>query len=386
MNQVQPQIYINSVPTEVPLLAFGGVFAIAMLIGWLVGGNAICRYTGLTRWNAALLWLLAIVLSISFLFYERQVLRGHYDSTGIYEKFTLFMLVCVVLLPLLALPFVVRLYGKWVGGHLTDAEKLPGMNGVRAWLGVGNIICAVLLPICLWRVFGVSFFGAGALMFGLLLAYPLLNMASHSARPAPPLPVEDLSNEREKVLQLLEDGRITADESAELLNALSHSAPRPPKPVTEMNPQRKMVLLGAALLLIGFFLPWFSFNPGQEASRMFTQMQQSMNPQIPMNGAPVINYPQFNTTFRIGGGDVAHGLGWWILLLGIGAAVLPFFATNLDSQLQKKAIMAALGIGAVILLYLFTNNLRYISIGVLFVLAGYVLELVGTLQERPAAH
>ena len=99
-----------------------------------------------------------------------------------------------------------------------------------------------------------------------------------------------------------------------------------------------------------------------------------------------MNYPQFNTTFRIGGGDVAHGLGWWILLLGIGAAVLPFFATNLDSQLQKKAIMAALGIGAVILLYLFTNNLRYISIGVLFVLAGYVLELVGTLQERPAAH
>jgi hypothetical protein len=253
---------------------------------------------------------------------------------------------------------------------------------VRAWLGVGNVICAVLLPICLSSIYGVSLSALLALTFGLLLAYPLLNMASQSAQPAPAAQPEDLSHEREKVLQLLEAGKITADESAELLNALSHSAPEPAKPATGINPARKMVLLGAVLLLVGFFLPWFSVNTAEEANRLQSQLQQSMNQQIPVN-LPIFSQPGW--TVRMCGGDIAHGLGWWILLLGGAAAVLPFFATNLSGELQKKVTLGCLGVGAIILLYLFTNNLRYVSIGIVFGLAGYVLELIGTLQERPLA-
>jgi hypothetical protein len=216
-----------------------------------------------------------------------------------------------------------------------------------------------------------------ALTFGLLLAYPLLNMGSQSTRPMTVSPAEDLSKEREKVLQLLEAGKISAVESAELLNALGHSAPLPSKPAAEINPQRKIVLLGAALLLFGFFLPWFTMNPGEEMNRLFSQFEQSKNIAQQMQMS--------ENTVRVSGGDIDHGLGWWILLLGIGSAVLPFFATTLESSMQKKIILAALGVGAILLIYTLSEAIEYVSFGILLVLAGYVLELVGTLKERPTA-
>ena len=372
----QPHFMISqeSGPYLAPLIGF---FIVAMLIGWLVAGTAICRYTGLPRGKSALIWMLAIGLSIGLVLFERAVFIGRYHYTGIAEDFTPFKQVCAMLLPLLALPFAVRLYRKWIGGHLTEGEKLPGIDGVRAWLGVGNVTCAILIPICVWAVSGFSPFAIMALTFGLLLAYPLLNMGSQSTRPMTVSPAEDLSKEREKVLQLLEAGKISAVESAELLNALGHSAPLPSKPAAEINPQRKIVLLGAALLLFGFFLPWFTMNPGEEMNRLFSQFEQSKNIAQQMQMS--------ENTVRVSGGDIDHGLGWWILLLGIGSAVLPFFATTLESSMQKKIILAALGVGAILLIYTLSEAIEYVSFGILLVLAGYVLELVGTLKERPTA-
>ena len=297
----------------------------------------------------------------------------------------LLCIACAALLPLLALPFLARLYRKWIGGHLTDAEKLPGIDGVRAWLGVGNVICAGLIPICVWQVFDYSPIGFWALTFGALLVYPLLNMASDSAQPAPVVPVEDLSSEREKVLQLLETGKISAADSAELLNALAHSAPPPAQPAAEIKPQRKLVLIGAAVLLVGFFLPWFNINPGAMLNEAASQFQQNINQMLPGNGLPQMNLPLQTGSVLVHAGDLEHGLGWWILALGMIAAVLPFFATTLEASLQKKIILAALGIGVILLLYLLSDAIRYVSFGLLLVLAGYALEVVGTLKERPAA-
>ena len=255
---------------------------------------------------------------------------------------------------------------------------------MRAWLGVGNIICAVLIPISVWQVFGYSPIGFLALTFGALLACPLFNMASDSAQPAAAAPAEDLSKEREKVLQLLEAGKISAADSAELLNALAHSAPPPAsKPATEMHPQRKLVLIGAAVLLLGFFLPWFAVNPNAEANEMSAQFQRNMNQMMPGNAMPNLSLP--DTTLQIHAGDIPHGLGWWILAMGMIAAVLPFFATTLESSMQKKIILAALGVGAILLIYLLSDALRYVSFGILLVLAGYALEIAGTLKERPLA-
>lgn len=338
------------------------------------------RYTGLSGGQSALLCLLAAGLAVGLFFFVGTMAR----NSGMRPVFQ--ELICTALFSFLAVPFVTQLYRKWIGGHLTEAEKLSGMDGVRAWLGFGNIVCASLIPICVWQVFGYSPIGFWALTFGALLAYPLLNMASDSAQPAPAAPAEDLSNEREKVLQLLEAGKISAVESAELLNALAHSAPQSAhKAVSEINPQRKMVLFGAALLLIGFFLPWFSINPNAEANEMAAHFQQSMNQMMPGNPVSQINLSLPNANVQIHAGDLAHGLGWWILALGMIAAVLPFFATTFEASMQKKIILAALGVGAILLVYLLSDAIRYVSFGILLVLAGYALEIVGTLKERPLA-
>ena len=118
----------------------------------------------------------------------------------------------------------------------------------------------------------------------------------------------------------------------------------------------------------------------------FHQFQQSMNKQMPLNAPETFtDLGQWDRTVRINGGDIGHGLGWWILLLGIGAAVLPFFATTLEASMQKKIILTALGIGAILLVYTLSDAVRYVSFGIVLALAGYVLELVGTLKERPVS-
>jgi hypothetical protein len=366
-----------------PILIVPIIAALLVAILW-IGTIIYRRYTGLTRGQSALLFLVSASAAICLLGYENQVhTRDSGDSRAILISF------CAILFPLLVVPFAIQLYRKWIGGHLTEAEKLPNTGGVRAWLGAGNVLCAALIPVCVNQLFDLSFIAMLTLTFGLLLAYPLLNIAARSAQPAAAAPAEDLSSEREKVLQLLEAGKITADESAELLNALGHTtAPTRMKPAGGITAHRKIILLGAALVLIGFFLPWISVNTAEEANRLQSQLQQSMNQQMPVNLQVPMNPPTFSQpgwTVRLCGGDITHGLGWWILLLGVAAAVLPFFATNLSGELQKKVTLGCLGVGAIILIYLFTNNLRYVSVGILFGLAGYVLELIGTLQERPAA-
>jgi hypothetical protein len=243
-----------------------------------------------------------------------------------------FYAVSAALLPLLALPFLIRLYHKWIRGQLTDAEKLPGVDGLRAWLTMGNLVCAGIIPVCVWRTFDVSLPTMYVVTFGLLLAYPVFSLASAAPQPVPAGPTEDLSTEREKVLQLLEAGKISADESAELLNALGQSVPQRPAPANEMDlsPARKIVLLGAALLVVGFILPWFVVNPGAEANEIIAKLQQSM--QVSTGSAlPQMNLSLPTGTAQVHAGDLRNGLGWWILLLGIGAAALPL-ASKADAM------------------------------------------------------
>jgi hypothetical protein len=365
----------NPITIAVPLAAF-------IVFGILGESFAYRRYTGLKHWQSVLLGLFTAALAGLFCVYYHEELRRRLQL-GRNDDDVALTACASIILPLLVFPFAVRLYHKWISGQLTDAEKLPGLDGVRAWLGVGNLVCATLIPVCVWLLFGTSLAIMFALTFGLLLAYPIFTLASAAPPPAPAAPAEDLSAEREKVLQLLETGKITADESAELLNALGQSVPPRAPLVTEkeLSPPQKIVLLGAALLLLGFFLPWFAINPGQMLNEMV--LRQSMGGgTMPANVMPHV---LDNGAVQIHAGDVAHGLGWWVLALGIGAAVLPFFATNLKPELQKKVILAALAIGAFLLVYLLSDALRYVRIGVILAMAGYALELVGTLKERPQA-
>ncbi len=123
------------------------------------------------------------------------------------------------LLPYFAIPLGVNLYRKWILNTVTEQEKIPGIDGVRTWLGVGNIICILGTALFYWLGFAGSFW---IMLIGLLLAtiaYPIINMFTHLPKPATKR--DDLSQARERIFKLLEDGKISAEESKELLQALN---------------------------------------------------------------------------------------------------------------------------------------------------------------------
>ncbi len=364
-----------------PILAIFLFTALAVLIGAviLLGGNLYGRYLRISRGKAALLLIATIFAAIGFGVWRANELNNLHSMEpvrlfGDRDLDETLWVILAVLLPFVAVPFLAKLYLTWIAGQVTDAEKSPGREGIRAWLRGGNLLCAVLISLSLWLGFGYSFWMALTLTLMAILAYPVWNMTMETTAPQAAAPAGDtLSPDRERVLKMLDDGKITAPESAELLNALAHSAPAR-APQSAPAPHRKMVWLGAALVVIAFFLPWFAINPQQTMNDAIRRMPFSQFG---------IAAPQFEgMTVYVAGGDLAHGLGWCVLLLGVAAAALPFVAANLDSQTCQKVSLIALGIGAIILLYLLTENIRFVSIGILLALAGYALEFIGVLKAR----
>jgi hypothetical protein len=365
------------------------ILAIVTILFVFFGASRIQRFLDISRGRAVLLFLLSLIAGIAAGVYRYWMLDHRPEFR--WEKpvpgwsFGISIL-CAGLMVALAIPFVAKLYLKWIGGRLTDAEKTPGMEGVRAWLQGGNLVGAMLLSVCAWLGFGFSFWSVLALTLMALVIYPLLNFAFVTGAPSK-TPEESSSSERDRVLRMLDEGKINAHESAELLNALAVAQPHHRTQSSPISPKRKLVLAGLAILLIGFFLPWFSYNPGQEASRVMGEMQANMNRMVPAN-------PGFNAPFASGlktasvsisGGDIRYGLGWLVLLLGIAAAALPYIAGNLHARDQFKATMAGLAIGAVILIYLLTQNMRFVSVGILLAMVGYVLQFLGTVEQKQSS-
>lgn len=349
------------------------------------------RYLGISRRAAAGLFFLSLAGGLAAGAYRVWQLDRelHIRFNRSDEWPHVLTVVCTGLLVAVAIPFAAKLYLKWIGGQLTDAEKAPGAEGVRAWLRGGNLFCALLISVCAAQGFGVSFWSVLALTLLALLIYPLMNFATLATAPAAASKHDPTAGERERVLKMLDEGKITAHESAELLNALSLAAHPAPAPTASLNPSRKLVLAGLVILLLGFFLPWFSYNPGQEANRMVGEFQNNIGQVMPAGkevffpfGPAALKTP----TVRVAGGEIRYGLGWVVVLLGIAAASLPFFAGNMRSQDQFKATLAGLALGALVMLYLLTQNMRYVSIGLLLAMVGYALQFVGTLKERQWRH
>lgn len=300
------------------------------------------------------------------------------------NEMALLIFACTALLIIFAVPLGIKLYRAWTGIQVSPEEKSPGGIGVRAWLTPGNLIVSALVAGCAAGAYDYQFFGVFALLVGCLLIQPLINTASVPAPAPAAAPESTLTAEREKVLSLLENGRITAEESADLLNALGSTSQtvKPPAPVSR---QQRMALVGAGLVLLGFFLPWFSYNPGKELSRMTGQMQgmaQGFMPEgMSMPGMPAIA----TQTLNISGGDIGKGLGWLVLLLGLGVAALPHVAATMDAATRRMISFISLGIGGIVLLWLVSQNLRLINVGLILALAGYAVEFLGLLNPRPRA-
>lgn len=306
-------------------------------------------------------------------------------------------IVCSGLLVLFAVPLGLKLYLAWMGIHISEEEKAPGAAGIRAWLSPANVIFAGLTAGCAAWGYGCQFFGVLLLLIGALLIQPLIGSMKAAQPLSQPQPSPTLAPEREKVLSMLEAGKITAEESAELLNALgaTQSAASADKPAP-ISSQQRLALLGAGLVLVGFFLPWFSINLGKEVEQVMQGLQGALSNfpgiHLPQNIPGLGGFPagsgnapvRLSTpTIQIRGGDVDHGLGWLVLVLGLGTAVLPIAAKQLEPSLRRTISLVALGACAIILLYLIVDNFRIINAGAPIALVGIVIELL-SLVVKPA--
>ncbi len=363
-----------------------GLVAISIVL-ILVGMPLCIRFLKLPRGSRFLAWLLTLALGAwTVLRYLRRVNHFGQLPAETFWRQTSELLGGVVLV-LAGVSLLVLLYRKWIANDLSPEERAPGPEGIRAWLGVENLVCCGLIAWGAWLGYGYSFWAILVLTLGALLAYPLITTVMQSAAPvaAAGEPRADLASERERVLQLLEAGKITADESAQLLNALGETVRAPLAMDGPISQPRKLILIGGVLLLVGFFLPWFALNLGDELGRM-TERIGEMVPQGFGMSAPVSFPASIKTgTVRIAGGDINHALGWYVLLLGLGAAALPFARLGFDRATETKIALAALAIGAIVLLYLLTQNFRFASVGIVMATAAYALILAGTLRENHRA-
>jgi len=102
---------------------------------------------------------------------------------------------------------------------------------------------------------------------------------------------------------------------------------------------------------------------------------------MPMPGLSLPD-AKFNTpSVSISGGDIQKGLGWMALLLAAAAALIPYITARLDEATLRMVRMLCLGLGSLIVLYLLTNNIRYVGIGLVIAVSGYIVEIIGVVRE-----
>lgn len=369
------------------------------------------RYTGMKLSTATLALLGGLVVGVFQAFHRARAiepfLRSSYDRENNNVEQILSVIAAGLAFPLLV-ALVLRLWGRWIGDNMTAEERLPGAAGLRAWFSASNVTVGILLIVCAWWGHDISPMLSGVIVGGVLAAQPLLGLGASAtdSTPAstqgpglasvPRPPAEDLSVEREKIVSMLEAGKLTPEESAELLQALGESSRRSTPAPTPLTSHQRLMLIGAAIVALGFFLPWFTINPGKEASRLMGQMKFSMpipnSGDFSMDGSAPGNGLQMSTggmelntgSISYSGGDIRRGLGWAALALALAAALLPYVAPSIDPHAARTIRLLCLGLGAFIVLYILSQSIRFVGIGLIIALAGYALEIAGALRERRA--
>jgi hypothetical protein len=208
------------------------------------------------------------------------------------------------------------------------------------------------------------------------------------------------AQERQRVLALVDAGKITAEEAAELLTALAQSQSADRETIASLSGPRRIMAVGAAVMLVAFFLPWFSENLTKALSAMQEAMPSFSGPGninlTPPEASNDINGPAGASVNKSGelqislrGGDVRNGLGWIALAAAIAAAALPLFwpTRGRDDRLMRNLTLAILALGSVALVYLLSNAFNAITTiepGFLLAMAGYAVLWVGAVREYSA--
>jgi hypothetical protein len=272
---------------------------------------------------------------------------------------------------------VLKVWLQWTSSP-RDAEP---ERSAWARFHVSDFLVAIATAVCIAGAFDYPILPMLVLCVAALLAFPLINYltlkakeeAMNAENPA------ELAEERSRILKLLEDGKITASDAADLFGALasSRSAAGAPAARRPVSLDRKLCFAGAAIMLIAFFLPWFKVDWAAEMAAQQQNMasiQQALGASLPL---PVQNFEPTS----IAGGDIAHGLGWIALGLAVLAALIPSLLPDAAPAMRRNLRLLAVASGAIIVTYLLSSNARFASIGVVLALIGSGLQLLGVLLE-----
>lgn len=167
------------------------------------------------------------------------------------------------------------------------------------------------------------------------------------------------SDERQKTLRMVDEGKITSQEASELLDALGRSSAM--RGQDRFSRVDMMTLAGIGLVVLGFFLPWVRIQ---------------------------INLPGLLGTSGYQAGYHAGAIGWAVLIISILAA-LPVFLTPKD-YLYKMSLLQIflLILGVVITISLLVQgnaavysdpNVKQVALGLFFCLAGFIVAALASL-------
>ncbi|MBN2326865.1 MAG: hypothetical protein JXR73_06905 [Candidatus Omnitrophica bacterium] len=220
---------------SVPLVGLFAMYFIPLIV------SVFCYKSYLRmRWLPTIAWscLTALIAGVVVLWriwtYESQ---GEIPS----DNTIIFHVIPAGLMVYFALPLVVQLHRKWIGDQATERERTPGWEGFKAWLSPGHLVCCLGVLLCGWMMTYPhnnwdKIFGLSILTFPWLWVYPLINTV-YFYLSLLFQPKEDRRAAQAKILAMLEEGKIDAQECAELLSALMNSsgahAPRPEKEKSE---------------------------------------------------------------------------------------------------------------------------------------------------------
>jgi len=160
--------------------------------------------------------------------------------------------------------------------------------------------------------------------------------------------------EKERILQMVEQGKISTEESTELLDALGRTnALRGQDKFSRLD---IVMLCGVALVVLGFFLPW-----------AYIRMDQ-----IPGLFGQVTGYQA--------GYDVG-ALGWTIFIIALVSAI-PVFVTpqNFLYKISMLQIFLTI-IGTVLVISVLVRAGDDLGAGIVFCLLGFILGIVVSIAK-----
>ena len=176
--------------------------------------------------------------------------------------------------------------------------------------------------------------------------------------------------ERQRTLEMVQEGKISAEEGAELLDALGRS--------NAMLGQDKfsrldmLILAGVAIAVLGFFLPWVHINIRYFSQSQLQQLDKMSAPLYDINKSMHDVYGEgiYQSGYQTG------AIGWAVLIVAIIGAV-PVFITpkNFLYKISMLQIFLLLLGGALVISLLLRTGSR-MGAGLPVCLAGFVLALL----------